>query len=238
MLLRAPRASASGADCSGGLGSATSSFVQHKPRLFALLLAVGGWIRPTNAEAHERWDVDATFGARFGGDTDLNAESGGGHVNLAPSFSWGGILAYRLQRDGFIYLSYSRQETNARFTQPGTVSPVATGGVSMEMFQFGGNIETYRGPLVPYLGFSLGANRLAALGRAARDEWSFGLVFEAGTKFEVTKWLHFRLLARLPITFLGKETNVLCLTASECVVGLDGEPLIQGEVHGGLGISF
>jgi hypothetical protein len=187
------------------------------------------------ALAHDPWELDVAVGYRFGGALDVESDSETGRISLdgAPAFS--AIVGYRLQPDGFIFLNYSRQSTTLQYVADGGGSASST-GLSTEYLQFGGNLEITRGRWVPYLGFSVGTTRLAATDLGG-DDWRFSAVVDGGVKFELARWLHLRLLGRLPFTFLAGDSTVLC-AAGGCRVRLDGVPLIQGDVEAGLGVSF
>lgn len=188
------------------------------------------------AAAHKPFEVDAALGYRFGGALDVDSSGAEGRVTLdgAPAFT--GIFGYRIQPNGFIFINYSRQSTTVRYRSDDLSTTGAT-GLSTEYLQFGGNLEVTRGRWVPYLGFSVGATRLAATDNGG-DEWRFSAVIDGGVKFEITEWLHLRVLGRLPFTFVSGESEVFCVVPGGCLVLLDGAPLIQGEVYGGVGLSF
>lgn len=188
------------------------------------------------AAAHKPFEVDAALGYRFGGALDVDSGGTEGRVTLdgAPAFT--GIFGYRIQPNGFIFINYSRQSTTARYRSDDLATTGQT-GLSTEYLQFGGNLEVTRGRWVPYLGFSIGATRLAATDMGG-DEWRFSAVVDGGVKFDITEWLHLRLLGRLPFTFVSGESEVFCVVPGGCLVTLDGTPLIQGEVYGGVGLSF
>jgi hypothetical protein len=205
-----------------------------------LLLAGVLGVRP--AAAHEHFEVDLALGYRaLGGVDTIETETSPddpGFVGLDGSFVWSPIVGYRVRHDAFLFLSYTRQETTARFTPNGSALSTSSGGLAQDSIQFGGTVEKTAGRFVPYLGLSVGVLRLSALGRAARDEWDFSATLEGGLKFDVARWLHLRLLGRLPLTFYGGKSSVLCLTGDNCLVELDGQPSIQAEVLGGIGVSF
>ena len=80
---------------------------------------------------------------------------------------------------------------------------------------------------------NLEASSVVPTGRAA------GLMaIEAGMKIPVTSFMHVRLLGRLPVTLMTGKTEILCIEPHGCGVSLDGKPLVQFELMGGLGVSF
>src|SRR5687767_4927564 len=98
-------------DFISGASRATSCAVKRIALLICLVLPL---FFPTVASAHNRFEIDAMIGGRVGGsgqalykDSSMNVTEG--RVLLDPALSYGGMFGYRAQRDGFIYLSFSRQ---------------------------------------------------------------------------------------------------------------------------------
>jgi len=189
-------------------------------------------------------EISATAGTRFGGSLDVESENPSpgtsgetGTLSFDTSFSYGGIIGYRVQPNGFAFLSYSRQETTARFRQfPAEGTNQVSGEASVEYFQLGGNLEVTRGRLVPYFGLSIGPARFAALGKDGQDSWFFSAVIDAGVKIMLTPNIYLRAVGRVPFTFQGG--SVYCYTGYGCLVALHNSPLVQGELHGGLTVAF
>lgn len=186
--------------------------------------------------AEKRFDLDAALGFRFGGGADVETGDEDGHVTIDEGVAFTAIAAYRIESRGTVYLSYTRQDSTLRYIS----DDLATRGdtpFSTDVVHFGGNLEFPRGPVVPYLGFSLGVTRFGAaeLGVAS---WAFSTALDGGVKLDVTEWLHLRLLGRIPFTFATSEAGAFCVSPAGCLVLVSGGPIVQGEVYGGLGFSF
>jgi hypothetical protein len=212
-------------------------------RCLTALLATCAFSQDAHAQ-DKGIEISATAGTRFGGSLDVGAEDQAdgtagetGTLSFDTSFSYGGIFGYRVQPNGFAFLSYSRQETTARFRQfPAEGATQVSGDASVEYFQLGGNLEVTRGRLVPYFGLSVGPARFAALGKDGQDSWFFSAVIDAGLKIELTPNIYLRALGRVPFTFQGGD--VYCYTGFGCLVALHSSPLVQGELHGGVTVAF
>lgn len=195
-----------------------------------------------HAAAHKRFEIGAVLGYRVGGHVGAAEDSGyPGMFSFDGAPAYGALAAYRVRRDGVIYLSYERQETTARFTPSGAANSSAEAGASIEYFQFGGAVEKAFGRtvrFVPYMGASVGFARLAALGRNVPDEYAFAPVLDGGVKIEILPWLHLRATARLPLSFFGTESTVLCLSGANCSVAVDRTPRFQFDMLAGLGVAF
>lgn len=209
--------------------------------LTALSLAPGAHARGGQSE-QKRIELSATAGARFGGSLDVGLEgaddlsSDDGKLSFDDSVSYGGILGFRMQKNGLAFLSYSRQETTARFRLFADDSSKKTASASIEYFQVGGNLEVTRGRVTPYFGLSIGPARFASLESDGADAWFFSAALDGGVKVELLPFLYLRVLGRLPVTF--QSSSVYCYTGYGCLVALHGQPLVQGEVQGGVTLAF
>jgi hypothetical protein len=158
-----------------------------------------------------------------------------GRLTLDGGLVLSGILGYRIQPDGFIYVSYTRQELGYAYDAKGSdTSMDFSGNGSLEYFQFGGNVETTRGILVPYFGFSMGLARLASFGGGG-SRLFFSPVLDGGLKIDVHEHVHLRLIGRMPILFANKD--VFC-SGADCAHAEEIRPTAQLELLGGLGVSF
>lgn len=207
-----------------------------------LLLGVASLLIAPNAAAHKRFDVGAVLGYRLGGHVGAAEDSAyPGMFSFDGAPAYGALASYRVRPDGTLYLSYERQQTTARFTPSGQANSTEQAGVSIEYFQFGGAVEKAYGRkvrFVPYMGASVGLARLAALGRDVPDEWAFAPVLDGGAKVEILPWLHLRVAARLPLSFFGTESTVLCLSGANCTVAVDRTPRFQFDILAGIGAAF
>lgn len=205
----------------------------------ALALAglLGGY--SPSAKAHNPFEVDVAAGYRLPGGVDVEQldadgnEVGEGRLQADGSVVLSGTLGYRIQPDGFIYLTYSRTQTTFRFEADDTGTDFSNEG-TLEYFQFGGNVETTNGIFVPYLGFSVGLGRLASLGGGGSRVF-FAPVLDGGLKIDLHEHVHLRFVGRLPVLFARKD--IFCSGAS-CAHSTVLRPLAQLEVLGGVGVSF
>lgn len=193
------------------------------------------------AIAHNPFEIDVTGGYRFGSKVELSSRDDEGTIvsqgdfRVDGSFAFSAIAGYRIQPDGFIYLSYSRQQTNATYSDNTNGSTDFSGRSSLEYYQFGGNVEMTRGIFVPYLGFSLGLGRLAALGGDSSRVY-FAPVFDSGVKIDLHENIHLRFLGRIPVLFMSGD--VFCPSGATCLESDQIKPMAQVEIHGGVGVSF
>lgn len=195
----------------------------------------------SHAEANPgKLEIDATIGYHFGGAVNVTSEDSDGddvdgRLTLDSALGFGGILGYRVHPNGLIYLSYARQNTTVRYRSD-NLDVTESRGLSLDYFQFGGNLEGGQGVLVPYFGVSMGATRFAV--PEYGEEWRFSFVFDGGIKINFTDWLHLRLLGRVPLNVLSGNSKMLCISPAGCVVALDTKLLVQGELYAGVGFAF
>lgn len=207
-------------------------------KFFALAPALVAFFVGKGALAHHDIDVAGYGGVAVSNNIATTIGGQDGRITFDPGPVWGAYLGYRIERDGFIYLSYSRQETTSHFVLNSTDASSASRGVGIDWLQFGGNVETTKGRWAPFLGFSLGASRLSVLSGGVDDSWNFAAVLDGGVKFEVLPFMHLRLIGRIPFTFVADTNEVLCPVGGGCEATLSGTPLIQPQILLGLGFNF
>ncbi len=207
---------------------------------FALAPTVGFLIALVSPASAGDIEIDATVGYRFGGAVETELQQGTlgdvtGRLTVDSAPSFGGILGYRIQSNGSVFVSYSRQQTAFRFRTDVVDAGVVESTGSIEYIQFGGNLLAERGRATPYIGFSVGVGRFASFDTGG-DAYRFSAVIDGGIKFEILPFLHARFLGRVPMTFSGGE--LYCFTGYGCAAIVGSAPLVQGEVQAGLGVSF
>src|SRR6187431_1754352 len=175
--------------------------------------ATSAFFLASPALAHNDYEFVAQGGYGFSGtqgikDQDTGDAIGAVSFDAAPVFL--GLVGYRLEQDGFIYLSYSRQSTTAYYRDAKSVEVSGSRGVAFDNFQFGGYLESWRGPFAPFMGASVGFAQISALGGPGND-FFFEAELDAGVKWEIVHWMHLRFTGRLPFTFLAGESSALCV---------------------------
>ena len=198
--------------------------------LTALLLGVAS---PLAAQAG--LEFTPTLGYRFGGTVDGET----GKFSADPNLAWGATLGLRVKRDGLVEFVYSRQATAIQF-DPDTAANLTLGDASIEYFQLGGALEFGNNEVTkPYFALTVGGTRLAALDRDIGDEWRFSFGAALGLKFFLSKHVGLRTQARLWMSTLSSDTDFWCSLPGGCViVASDGVFFTQGEVSGGVMLSF
>ncbi len=193
------------------------------------------------AKAHDTFELTAGAGYRLPFGVDMGSEDEDGNFLEDGRLSFEGapvftaIGGYRIQRDGFIYLSYTRGVHDVSYEGDDPDATFSfTGSRVIEYYQFGGNIEITRGRIVPYMGFSLGLGRIAPVG-AGEGRLFFAPVIDPGMKIDLHEHIHLRLMARVPIMMTNKD--VVCLDEG-CIHAGQISPIAQLELLGGLVVSF
>lgn len=212
------------------------------PALGALALASAQFLLAKSASALPRpdlFEVNVTGGYRFRGSADIDEaeQRQEGRVRYGDGAAFGASVGYRTEPNGFIYAWYSQMQTELRTFSTATDGIVGQRDLTIHYLQFGGYLEGEYGPTLPYLGLSVGATLLAPSDDVGAEVRPSGAV-EAGMKIPVTDFLHLRLLGRLPVTLMTGSTQIFCVEPHGCKVSLDGKPIVQFELMGGLGVSF
>jgi hypothetical protein len=188
------------------------------------------------AERERRVEVVGFGGVGFTGNLGISSDAGSGNVSFDGAPVYGALLGYRAQPSGYAYLSYSRMETTAYFRPEGGFETNGQANVSFDYLQAGGNLEAPHGKLVPYLGLSIGATRIAPIDGTGND-FSFSAVLDGGLKIKLTQFLDVRVIGRMPVSFVTGEAAAFCVAGS-CAAFYSGQPLIQGQALLGLGLHF
>ncbi len=211
------------------------------------LIGTTGLVTPAAATEPRWFELDATIGTRFGGRLAVDLEDGNGasvdsaKLSTDSSLAWGIIGSYRVQRNGNIFVSYSRQETTFRLrtsgvSEDGWAVDEVDGDASIEYFQFGGNLQATGSLVVPYLGVSVGLTRIAASKENGGDWARFNVTLDGGLRFDFFPLIDLRVFSRVPFTF--PATEVYCFSGYGCALTTNRSPYVQGELHAGLGLKF
>jgi hypothetical protein len=188
-------------------------------------------------ERERRVEVVGYGGVGFTGDIGVSSDTQSGNVSFDSAPVYGALLGFRAQQNGYAYLSYSRMETTAYYRPSGGFETSGQANVSFDYLQAGGNLEAPHGRVVPYLGLSIGATRMAPIDGSGND-FSFSAVLDGGVKFKLTPFLDVRLIGRMPVSFVSGEAAALCVGGVGCAVRYSGDPLLQGQALLGLGLHL
>ena len=189
------------------------------------------------AERERRIEVVGIGGVGFTGDLGVTSNTEEGNVSFDSAPVYGAVLGFKAQRNGYAYFSYSRMQTTAYFRPSGGFETSGQADVTFDYFQVGGNLEAPQGRVVPYLGLSLGATRLAPV-NGSGDDFSFSGVLDGGVKIMLTPFLDVRVIGRMPLSFISGEAAALCVGGAGCAVRYSGQPLLQGQALLGLGLHL
>jgi hypothetical protein len=170
-----------------------------------------------------------------------------GKFKIKDDMSYGGMLAYRLQKGNLIELSYTRMDSQGDWRPySGYIGefPEKTVDVAMNYLQIGtvNELMTGNDQLRPYGTFSLGAAWLHGKETTAKDEWLFAVNAGVGLKYFFAPRIGIRLQARLmlPLVFSGAGFYLGVGTGGPSAgVGTSSfAPIVQGDFTGGLIIAL
>jgi hypothetical protein len=205
--------------------------------LFACSLPLVLFLSPGAAFAKHQVEIGGEAGVGFTSDLTLENADEKGHVSFDGGPIYGGRFGYRIQDNGFVYLSYHRQEATAYYRPDGSLEAASNVSLAFDHFQFGGNLEATRGAFVPYFGFGLGFLRTSSLSGGGNDI-AFSASLDGGLKIEVFPFLHLRLIGRLPVHFVTGDSGAVCVSGAGCGFVYRGDPVISGQALVGIGLQF
>lgn len=203
------------------------------PVLLGVLLST---LAPGALANEHRIEVGPEVGAGFSFDVPVDSADGPGNVSVDGAPVYGGRLSYRVQSNGFVYLTYHHQDTTAYFREAGEFETSGTAPIAFDHLQFGGNLAFRYNSIVPYFGFGLGGLRIGSR-ETSGSSLSFSVSFDGGFRWELLPFLHLSLIGRLPITFVTGDSGALCVNYG-CVFHYRGDPLVQAQVLLGAGLQF
>ena len=208
-------------------------------RIAAILAAIGVFATAANA-AEDDLNFEITpFGAyRFGGGFEVTDADTSYDIDDSPSYGF--IVNFRQQANTQWEIFYSRQQTNAEFSDPLAGNPVLD--VDIDVLQGGGTYQ-WDGDIVrPYLALTAGGTRIRTrAGDASRDDTFWSASIGVGLHVRPTERLGLRLEARAYGTFIESETDIFCQTGPNqnvCAVRIDGKVLQQFETIAGIVFRF
>ena len=200
-----------------------------------------GLMAATIAEpADNALNIELTpYGAyRFGGtfdvvDSDTSYE-------LADASTYGLIVNFRHQANTQWEVLYSREETEAEFSDP--LSGNSLVDVDIAVLQAGGTYQGDGDTERPYLALTVGGTQVStsAAGGSKSDTFWSGSI-GVGLQIRPTERIGFRLEARAYGTLLDSDSDIFCQTGPNqnvCAVHIDGTMLRQFETLAGIVFRF
>ena len=207
-------------------------------RITTIAAALGLLAMTANAVADDLNIEITPFGAyRFGGTFDV-ADSDASY-ELADSSSYGLILNLRQKRDTQWEILYSRQQTDASFSEAVPGDPLID--VDTQVLQLGGTFQGDGETVRPYLAATIGGTHIKteAVGTASDTFWSgsigVGLQVRPSSRFGI------RLEARAYGTLVSSNSSLFCSSGpagAACVLQVDGTVFSQIETLVGLVFRF
>jgi hypothetical protein len=195
---------------------------------------------PALAEGLEpqRFEISAMAGWQWGGSVDMAA--GNGSLDSGPGFD--GIIAYRVQEDGLMALTYSVQRTDftANFLDVNGKLVRRTVPVNVGYAHFMGELELPRSErFVPFIGLSVGATHFTPRGQGETG-WFFSAAFIGGIKYRITDHLGLRTQMRMLATVINGDSRIFCASSGglTCAFSTSLEGMLQGDIVGGLYVAF
>lgn len=180
----------------------------------------------------KRFGISPFFGYRFGGEVEDAETDADYSFDDAPAY--GLTLDYApLGSDMRLELLWSHQESGIDF---GNDNGLDLGEIDLtiDVFQFGGVVEFGRGRWREYVSAHIGATHFSSdLG----DDTRFSFGFGAGGKFSLTKNLYLRADVRGFCTVVDAEGSFIHANGVT-VARFSGSTLWQGQVSGGVGLTF
>ena len=183
------------------------------------------------SQAMQRFGISPFYGYRWGGGLET---VNGQNINFEDGRAYGLALDYSpLPSPDFkVELLWSRQDSGLDLHGLGGENRIR---MTVDEFQIGAVVEKPTGRFHPYLGASLGASLFGPEG--LDSEARFSLSIGGGLKFFLLKNLTLRADLRGYCTVVESDSAFIS-TGGVTVVHFHGSTLWQGEITGGVTLSF
>src|SRR5262245_60097149 len=200
-------------------------------------LAVAGVLIPQSASGAEgKVEITPFIGYRFGG--DIPDVEGASRASIAEGMSYGIMLDFKVEEDGFIEVRYSIQKTELDATN----SPLGPGQVKVtdldvENYFVGGTYQWETNTMAfPFVSADVGGVRFDAPGFHGETTFAFSL--GGGVKLPLSKHFGVRFDGRWVSARINGDTDLFCDSAGFCIVVSEGTYFGQFEVTAGLTLKF
>ena len=220
---------------SGALGTSAADRGRRHGVLTATILIAALGLAATGNTSAQRLSVTALAGQRFGGELHSPA---GEDPDIDGSSSFGLVVGIALDDESWIEILASRQQTRL---ESGTLfSPTPLFDLEISYLHVGGLFRWERGRVRPFITGSLGLTHLDPRPSDLEAETRFSVSFGGGLLVEVSEHVGIRFEGRGFGTFIDTDSRIFCRSGSgaSCLVQLDGDILVQGELSVGLAIEF
>jgi opacity protein-like surface antigen len=201
--------------------------------LALLLAAIPAWAA---APQERRFEITPFAGYRFGG--DLGDVENASHAQVAEGSSYGVMLDWEVEKDAFVELLYSRQQSEV--TAGGTIlgsGETHITDITVEQYLLGGTYQWENDThFRPFVSGGFGVVRHLPEGSSSETRLAFGL--GVGVKAALAKHLALRFDGRWVIDHLSGSTEISCISPGQCLIVADGTFFSQVEVSGGITFGF
>lgn len=208
--------------------------------LIAAVLAVLGVFATAANAAENELNIELTpIGAyRFGGSFDVAEDDTS--YDIADSPSYGFIVNFRQKANTQWEIFYSRQQTEAEFSDPATGNSLLD--IDIDVLQGGGTYQWDGDKVLPYLVLTAGGTKIKTRAADASQSdtfWSGSI--GVGLQIRPTERLGLRLEARAYGTLINSDTDIFCQTGPNqnvCAIRVDGTMVSQFETLAGIVFRF
>lgn len=192
--------------------------------------------RPMQIETPPKFELSAQYGYSFGAIVYTNS----GDVTLEPGAWYGGAVDFFLKRDIMLELSYYYRTSDltrrgGSAWEPGLETKL---GEQTTNYLQVGSIKTFRkGKVAPFLGGNIGLGWFSSDIPGSSTSTFFTVSGLGGAKIYLTEHFGLRLQGRLILPIFFGSVGFYC-GGGGCGAGVGGSGTVEGELSGGLFLSF
>ena len=192
--------------------------------------------QPMKIKKSPKFEIVAQYGYSFG----ALIYTGSGEIRLDPGAWYGGALDFYLKRDIMLELSYyyrtsSLTQRGGNAWEPGFSDNL--GNQTTNYIQVG-SIKTFRkDKIAPFLGGNIGLGWFSSDVPGSSTSTFFTVSGLGGAKIYLSEHFGLRLQGRLILPIFWGSVGFYC-GGGGCGAGVGGTGTVEGELSGGLFLSF
>jgi opacity protein-like surface antigen len=187
------------------------------------------------------FEIAPFAGYRFGGTFEI--EDSPDSYDIEDSASYGLILNFPHRANTRWELLYSRQSTEAKFSDPASINALLD--IDTQILQIGGTYQFESDDLgasvQPYLAATIGGTHVKASANGSESDTFWSGSMGLGILIAPNSRVGLRLEARGHVTFTNSSTDLLCVVSPDvnaCAIEVTGDVITQFETFAGLVVRF
>lgn len=189
----------------------------------------------------DRMQLSAWGGWQFGGSVSniyVNAQNPNVSLKTPADWNFGAAILLRVQRDKLVGILWNQQQTSAKLTNRGIFPDSTLFNVTTHYVHLAAEVERGAGPVKGFGTGSVGLTIFDPESSRYGSETRFSMGFGFGAKAYASERMGIRAQLRGWVTLVGAGGGGMWCGGGGCSVAVGGYGYFQGDVSGGLFLTF